>query len=85
VVFDESTAVPEVDSRQGIALVDTVDTDEAYGIAVDPNNPDLLDAVNEALQAMIDDGTYDEIYNSYPTCPEGAPNCMVAGGIVTEE
>jgi hypothetical protein len=32
---------------------------------------------------MIDDGTYDEIYNAYPTCPEGAPHCMVAGGIVT--
>jgi polar amino acid transport system substrate-binding protein len=83
VVFDESSAVPEVDSRQGIALVDTVDTDEAYGIAVDPNNADLLDAVNEALQGMIDDGTYDQIYDSFPECPEGAPNCMVAGGRVT--
>jgi polar amino acid transport system substrate-binding protein len=83
VVFDESSAVPEVDSRPGLALVDTVDTDEAYGIAVDPNNPDLLDAVNEALQGMIDDGTYDQIYESFPTCPEGAPVCMVAGGRVT--
>jgi ABC-type amino acid transport substrate-binding protein len=83
VVFDESSAVPEVAARQGIELVDTVDTDEAYGIAVDPNNPDLLDAVNEALQAMIDDGTYDQIYSAFPTCPEGAPHCMVAGGTVT--
>jgi polar amino acid transport system substrate-binding protein len=83
VVFDESSAVPEVDSRQGIALVDTVDTDESYGIAVDPNNPDLLDAVNEALQGMIDDGAYDQIYEAYPTCPEGAPVCMVAGGRVS--
>jgi polar amino acid transport system substrate-binding protein len=83
VVFDESSAVPEVDSRRGIALVDTVDTDEAYGIAVDPNNADLLDAVNEALQGMIDDGTYDQIYEAYPTCPEGAPVCMVAGGRVS--
>ena len=83
VVFDESSAVPEVASRRGIALVDTIDTDEAYGIAVDPNNADLLDAVNEALQAMIDDGTYDAIYSAYPTCPEGAPHCMVAGGTVT--
>jgi polar amino acid transport system substrate-binding protein len=83
VVFDESTAVPEVAAREGIELVDTVDTDEAYGIAVDPNNADLLDAVNEALQAMIDDGTYDQIYNAFPTCPEGAPHCMVAGGSIT--
>jgi polar amino acid transport system substrate-binding protein len=83
VVFDESSAVPEVDSRPGIALVDTVDTDEAYGIAVDPNNADLLDAVNEALQGMIDDGGYDQIYDSYPECPAGAPVCLVAGGRVT--
>jgi polar amino acid transport system substrate-binding protein len=83
VVFDESSAVPEVAASKGIEIVDTVDTEEAYGIAVDPNNPDLLDAVNEAFQAMIDDGTYDEIYSSYPTCPEGAPHCMVAGGTVT--
>ncbi|MGH2676805.1 MAG: basic amino acid ABC transporter substrate-binding protein [Actinomycetota bacterium] len=83
VVYDESSAVAEVANRRGLALVDTVDTDESYGIAVDPNNADLLDAVNEALQAMIDDGTYEEIYSSYPTCPEGAPHCMVAGGTVT--
>lgn len=83
VVYDESSAVAEVADRPGLELVDTVDTDEAYGIAVDPNNPDLLDAVNEALQGMIDDGTYDQIYEAYPTCPEGAPVCMVAGGRVS--
>jgi polar amino acid transport system substrate-binding protein len=83
VVFDESSAVPEVAERQGIALVDTVDTDEAYGIAVDPNNEDLLDAVNEALQGMIDDGTYDQIYDQFPECPEGGNKCMVPGGRIT--
>lgn len=83
VVFDESSAVPEVAERQGIELVDTVDTEEAYGIAVDPNNEDLLDAVNEAFQAMIDDGTYDEIYDGYPECPEGGNKCMVPGGRIT--
>lgn len=83
VVFDESSAVPEVAERQGIELVDTVDTDEAYGIAVDPNNEDLLDAVNEAFQAMIDDGTYDEIYDRFPECPEGGNKCMVPGGRIT--
>jgi polar amino acid transport system substrate-binding protein len=83
VVFDESSAVPEVAARRGIALVDTVDTDEAYGIAVDPNNEDLLDALNEAFQAMLDDGTYDEIYDGYPECPEGGNKCMVPGGRIT--
>lgn len=83
VVFDESSAVPEVAERQGIDLVDTVDTEEAYGIAVDPNNEDLLDALNDAFRAMIDDGTYDQIYDGYPECPEGGNKCMVPGGRIT--
>jgi hypothetical protein len=65
--------------------VDTVDTGEAYGIAVDPANEDLLDAVNQALTSMINDGTYDEIFGHYPNCEEEeVETCMVPGGRVTE-
>jgi polar amino acid transport system substrate-binding protein len=83
VVYDESSAIPETFNRPGTAVVDTVDTNEFYGIAVDPNNPDLLDAVNEALAAMVEDGTYEEIYSSYPNClEEEVETCMVPGGNV---
>jgi ABC-type amino acid transport substrate-binding protein len=85
VVYDESSAIPETFNRPGLEVVDTVDTGEAYGIAVDPNNEDLLDAVNEALQAMIDDGTYAEIFGHYPNCEEEeVETCMVPGGNVSE-
>jgi ABC-type amino acid transport substrate-binding protein len=85
VVYDESSAIPETFNRPGLEVVDTVDTGEAYGIAVDPNNEDLLDAVNEALQAMIDDGTYEEIFGHYPNCEEEeVETCMVPGGNVSE-
>jgi ABC-type amino acid transport substrate-binding protein len=85
VVYDESSAIPETFNRPGLEVVDTVDTGEAYGIAVDPNNEDLLDAVNEALQAMIDDGTYDQIFDGYPNCEEEeVETCMVPGGRVSE-
>jgi polar amino acid transport system substrate-binding protein len=85
VVYDESSAIPETFNRPGLEVVDTVDTGEAYGIAVDPNNEDLLDAVNEALQGMIEDGTYDQIFDGYPNCEEEEVNtCMVPGGRVSE-
>jgi polar amino acid transport system substrate-binding protein len=86
VVYDESSAIPETFNRPGTAVVDTVDTNEFYGIAVDPNNPDLLDAVNEALAGMVEDGTYEEIYSSYPNClEEEVKTCMVPGGNVAVE
>jgi polar amino acid transport system substrate-binding protein len=84
VVYDESSAIPETFNRPGLEVVDTVDTGEAYGIAVDPANEDLLDAVNDALAAMIEDGTYDEIFSHYPNCEEEeVETCMVPGGRVS--
>jgi polar amino acid transport system substrate-binding protein len=83
VVYDESSAIPETFNRPGTEVVDTVDTNEFYGIAVDPNNDELLDAVNQALQEMIEDGTYEEIYENYPNCLEQeVATCMVPGGNV---
>jgi ABC-type amino acid transport substrate-binding protein len=86
VVYDESSAIPETFARPGTAVVDTVDTNEFYGIAVDPNNADLLDAVNEALTEMVEDGTYEEIYGNYPNClEEEVAACMVPGGNLAAE
>lgn len=47
-------------------IVEEFETDESYGFAfAKGEKPNLLAAVNEQLQAMRDDGTYDEIYNTY--------------------
>jgi polar amino acid transport system substrate-binding protein len=46
-------------------IVEEYETDEQYGFAVRQDNTELLDAVNEQLQKLRDDGTYDEIYNEY--------------------
>ncbi len=46
-------------------IVEEYNTDEQYGFAVRQGNTELLDAVNEQLQALRDDGKYDEIYDSY--------------------
>jgi ABC-type amino acid transport substrate-binding protein len=46
----------------GAVLVGEPLSNEYYGIAVQPNKPELLDAINTALAAIIADGTYEQIY-----------------------
>jgi polar amino acid transport system substrate-binding protein len=43
-------------------VTETFPTGEQYGFAMSQDNAGLLTAVNEALAAMQEDGTYDEIY-----------------------
>ncbi len=38
---------------------------EYYGIAVNKDNPALLEAINKALKEMKEDGTYDKIYQKW--------------------
>jgi polar amino acid transport system substrate-binding protein len=77
VIFDEPASIAEAEKRPSLELVEVIDTDEDYGFGVDPQNEELLAAVDAALQAMIDDGTYQQIYDKYfPDAPAGS----VAGG-----
>lgn len=54
-------ANPELDLK----LLPGVYTDEEYGIAVNQDNPELLEAINEGLAAVRESGEYDEIYEKY--------------------
>lgn len=50
----------------GYEVVETYETDEQYGFAFAKGEKTALqEAVNEQLQTMRDDGTYDEIYGQY--------------------
>ncbi len=49
----------------GAVMVGDPFTDEFYGIAVQPDMPELLDAINNALAELIADGTYNEIHNKW--------------------
>lgn len=71
VINDEPTAIAEVATREDLEVVETIDTGESYGIAVDPENEELLDAINQVLAEIIEDGTYEEIYSKYPDLPPG--------------
>lgn len=49
----------------GTEVVAKIETGEEYGIGVNKNNPGLLEEVNRALEQIVEDGTYDEIYEKW--------------------
>jgi ABC-type amino acid transport substrate-binding protein len=52
-------------SKQDLVVVDTIATDESYGLAFNKDSTELRDRVNKALQEMKDDDTYTEIYRKW--------------------
>jgi polar amino acid transport system substrate-binding protein len=71
VIFDEPSAVAEAADREGLEVVTVIDTGEQYGFGVNPENEELLEAMNAVLQELIADGTYAEIYGRYEDLPPG--------------
>lgn len=71
VIFDEPSALTEAQKRPRLEVVQTIDTGERYGVAVDPQNEELLDALNRVLAAIKEDGTYQRIYDTYEELPPG--------------
>ncbi|MGH2655328.1 MAG: basic amino acid ABC transporter substrate-binding protein [Actinomycetota bacterium] len=65
VVNDEPSSAEIIESLPGLEIVEAIDTDEKYGFAFSPENPELTDAVNQALAEIIADGTYQEIFQRY--------------------
>lgn len=62
IVVNQSAA----DDNEGFVVVETFPTGEEYGFAVQEEGSEaLLEAVNESLQTVRDDGTYDEIYDEF--------------------
>jgi polar amino acid transport system substrate-binding protein len=74
VLSDEPSAVVEVANRAGLEIVQAIDTNEHYGFGVDPAREELLTKMNDALQAMIADGTYQTIYDKWFEAPAGSVN-----------
>jgi phosphonate transport system substrate-binding protein len=72
VIFDEPSAVAEAANRPGLVVVQAIDTNEDYGFGVDPANPDLLAALNAVFADMVNDGTYQAIYDEWFEAPAGS-------------
>jgi polar amino acid transport system substrate-binding protein len=57
--------IERVEQDDDFQIVAEFDTGEQYGFAAALGNDALTDAINDILQQMRDDGTYDEIYERY--------------------
>lgn len=65
VVIDKEPANQYVSMNEGLTVLDTAYTEEDYAIAINKDNTDLLDTVNEVLKELKADGTLDEIVAKY--------------------
>jgi polar amino acid transport system substrate-binding protein len=52
-------------SKKELAVVQTIETGEEYGLALAKKSTALRDSVNKALQEMKDDDTYTKIYKKW--------------------
>ncbi len=67
VVIDNEPAKAFVAANEGLMILDTEFVVEEYAIGVSKDNPDLLAAVNAALEELIADGTVQAIIDKYIT------------------
>lgn len=65
VVIDEQPAKKYVEANEGLKILETEYVTEDYAIAISKDNPELRDAINEALVDLIEDGTVAEIVAKY--------------------
>ena len=65
VIIDNQPAKALVEVNEGLVILDTAYADEEYAICVAKGNDELLDKINEAIDALIEDGTIAKIVAKY--------------------
>ena len=65
VVIDNEPAKAFVDAVEGLKILETEYVEEQYAAAMNKENQALYEAVNAALQALIEDGTVQGIIDKY--------------------
>ena len=65
VVIDDLPAQEFVKQSEGLKILDGAYSEEQYALCFAKDNQELCDQVNEVIQELKDDGTFDEIANSY--------------------
>jgi ABC-type amino acid transport substrate-binding protein len=78
VINDATASIEIIKDLPALEVVQQIDTNEHYGLAFSPSNPDLREAVNTVFAQMVADGTYATIYEKYFSAeslpPEFAPS-----------
>lgn len=62
---DLPVSLEAIAGRDQLQVVEQVETGEEYAIAVAKDNPALLEAFDEGLEEIFQDGTYAEIFEKY--------------------
>ena len=62
VVIDNAPAQSFVESNPGLKILDTEFAVEDYAIGVNKGNTALLDAINQILDPLVADGTFDQFF-----------------------
>lgn len=65
VVIDKQPALSFVEANEGLKILDTEYVTEDYAAAVSKENPELRDALNQALTELKEDGTIQSILDKY--------------------
>jgi polar amino acid transport system substrate-binding protein len=65
VIIDAPVAKQQAEELGGIEIVEKVPTEETYGIAVEKNNTELVEQLNEGLTKTIEDGSYAKVYEKW--------------------
>ncbi|MDO5047169.1 MAG: ABC transporter substrate-binding protein/permease [Anaerococcus sp.] len=78
VIVDKQIAQSYADSSKDLDLLDSTYLEEEYAIAVNKENPLLLEKLNEAIGALKEDGTIDQIMAKY----EGSEEIEKTDGII---
>lgn len=65
VIIDNEPAKAFVTNNKGLKILDTTYADEDYAACIRKGNKELLDAVDEAIDQLIADGTIDKIVDKY--------------------
>ena len=64
-VVDNLTAIQMVEEGDGLVILDEKMTEEPYAFAFAMGSEDLVAAINEALNALVADGTVEGIFTAY--------------------
>jgi ABC-type amino acid transport substrate-binding protein len=65
VVNDRPASEGIIAARSSVKVVQILETNERYGFAISKNKPDLRVAIDGALEAMMNDGTFATIYKTW--------------------
>ena len=65
IINDEPSTAEIIEGLEGVEIVEPIDTNEQYAFAFAPDATELIDVVNQGLEAVIADGTYEDIFAEY--------------------